>query len=92
MGEGACFLDCSTYSQQPGLRLQSLVVLGSRDSLILHVLIFIFSFLKMLKQMLVCLAIAPNSLYRGRGQRGGMCPLPTLFLLSEVGLSLPAAP
>ena len=70
VGEGPCFLDCSGHSQKPEPRLQLLVVLGSHDSLILHVSIFIFSFLKMLKQMLVHLAIAHNSLYRGCGQRG----------------------
>lgn len=67
------------------------MVLGSRDSLILHVLIFIFGFLKMLKQTLVHLAIAPDSLYRGGGRRGGMRPLPTLSLLSVVGDRRPAA-
>lgn len=50
---------------QPELRWQLLAVQGSHDSLMLHVSIVIFSFLKMLKQMSVHLAIAPNSLYRG---------------------------
>lgn len=89
VGEGVCFLDCSGYSQQPELTLQLLVALGSHDSLILHASIFIFGFLKMLKQMLVHLAIAPNSHYRGHGPRGGMCPLPTLFRLSMLGSHLP---
>ena len=84
MGEGPCFLDCSGHSQQPELRLQLLVVLGSHGSLILHVSIFVFSFLKMLKQMLVHLAIAPNSLYRGCGQHA--LPPPTLLPQTVVGL------
>lgn len=79
LGDGGCFLDCLGDSQRPELTPQLLVVLGSHDSLILHVSIFIFGFLKMPKQVLVRLAIAPNSLYRGHGQRGGMCPHPLYF-------------
>lgn len=60
-GDSACCLDCLGQSQQPRLRLQLFVVQGLPDSLILHILILISSFLEMLKQMLVHSATAPRS-------------------------------